>query len=93
MFVTTLSEIETGEKCEALQKLMAPIAPTLSALRESRQALISRKHEPPNKNMIHQRRLYATHKNKTNKRKRLSKPYNNEFNVVALSLLNPSNIN
>lgn len=82
-----IDSITTAEELEVLQKCMAPLSPTLAAVRISAHenvGILNKK--PHNKNIESQRRLYSTKKSKKVE-KSIVKPSTEESQRIAISLI------
>ncbi|XP_050512584.1 uncharacterized protein LOC126888397 [Diabrotica virgifera virgifera] len=90
--ISIIDSITSNEQLEALQRLMAPIRPTLAAIEKQHIQCTSWKschNLPKNKNIPQQRRLYKTKKSNIKKNKILAKPGSEESNRIAQNLLYP----
>lgn len=85
-----IDKLETQEEFEAFEKLIAPIPPTLDAIRSRKRSLEdsqNTKHIPANKNIQQQRHFYSTKKPRIQNRKKIQKPSAAESKSIALTLL------
>lgn len=78
------------EEIELIKNIIAPIKPTLDAVRNSSSHLLNTvQNVPHNKKIEPQRRLFTT--KKSQKKRVLTAPTTDEGNVLALQLLNNNN--
>lgn len=82
------------EELEAIEKLMAPLKPTLAAVKNQQQAACSFPSSstvPHNKIIQPQRRLFSTQKSKKKSKLALKTPSAGEADVLAIQMLNKNN--
>ncbi|XP_072389603.1 uncharacterized protein [Diabrotica undecimpunctata] len=80
--------VKTEQEWTALEKMVNPIEPILTAI--SQQTISnfeSKDSKPSNAKILKQRRLFST-KKKPSKKKHLTKPTSEECNTIAINLLN-----
>lgn len=85
-----ISKVSTSEEMDAVEKMYAPMKPTLAAVRSQQQFAKKFVGEssktPSNKKIEPQRRLFSTKKRKTQKAS-LAKPTAEEADMLAVQLL------
>ncbi|KAJ8910232.1 hypothetical protein NQ315_015924 [Exocentrus adspersus] len=85
------NDISSFEELEAVKKIIAPIKPTIDALRYQKEninlAFPSTSRTPSNKKIVPQRKFFPTKKNIKRKRAKLLKPSSEEANLLAIKAL------
>lgn len=93
-FLETLDSTTTLEQLEVFERAIAPIAPTLAAMNAGHhfENYMPQKSIPHNKNIVPQRRFFATRKKKAKRHTAISKPSKEESDAIATQMMSEANI-